>query len=170
LLIKLVEVMASSIGTATRSWFKIRDARAEAFGKVEAARIERLGQEQIRQEMKDIRAGRKTITGPELKVIDVKVEGKEGELQRVKSDYVKALQATFASPAQLIELKRRINLDQITSMVIEEAEAHSGGEPDDKPIEPDWFVQWRNRGRIERGYAASMGSGTQGPGCSLRLV
>ena len=148
------------------------DAKSERKRSEDAARIERLSQEKLRQQIKDIRAGHKTIDA-EYKVIDVKVEGQAGhsELARIRSEHIKALQATSASPAQLIELERRINLDQITGMVIEEAEAHSSGEPDDKPIEPDWFVQWRNRAqdvsnedmqrlwaRVLKGQAAVSGS------------
>ena len=120
LLIKLVDVLASGVGTATRPWVIRREERAKALGKADAARIERLSQEKLRQQIKDIRAGHKTIDA-EYKVIDVKVEGQAGhsELARIRSEHIKALQATSASPAQLIELERRINLDQITGMVIE---------------------------------------------------
>jgi hypothetical protein len=147
LLIKLVEVLQSGVGTATKAWFTKRQARAEALGKAEAVRIERLNQELLRQQLRDIRAGRKTIDS-DLKLLESKSEGGNpgAEIAKLKSDYLEALRASGASPAALIELERRINLNQISTMVVDEATAEDEpGVGDDRPIDPDWFAQWRNR-------------------------
>ena len=101
----------------------------------------------LRQQLRDIRAGRKTIA-TDLKLLEPKAEGGDSgtEVAKLKADYLEAVRASGASPAALIELERRINLDQNSAMVVEEAAADdSGGATDDQPIDPDWFAQWRNR-------------------------
>ena len=146
LLIKLVEALQSGIGVATKSWLTRRQARAEALGKADAVRIERLNQELLRQQLRDVRAGRKTIDS-ELRVLEAKPAGGDHatQVEKLKADYVAALRASGASPAALIELERRINLDQISSMVLDEAADDTAGAADERPIDPDWFAQWRNR-------------------------
>lgn len=147
LLIKLVEALQSGLGVATKAWLTRRQARAEALGKAEAVRIERLNQELLRQQLRDIRAGRKNIDS-ELRVLEAKPDGGESGavVAKLKDDYLTTLRSSGTSPAALIELERRINLDQISGMVLEDAAADAAaGAADDRPVDPDWFAQWRNR-------------------------
>lgn len=147
LLIKLLGSMASGVGVATRPWVIKRDERAKALGKAEARRIERLSQEQLRQDIRDIKAGRKTIDADFRAIEPPRDEAAGSELARVSANYRLALQQTSASPGALLQLERRINLEQIASLAADEVEADDdqAAEPDEKEIEPDWFAQWRNR-------------------------
>jgi hypothetical protein len=174
LLIKLTEVLAGGVGTLTRPWVIRREARANAIGQAEARRIERLAQEQLRQHVRDVRAGRKTIDS-EFRLIEAAEDGgavaTKSEIQRVKSDYVEYLHTSSMAHHDLIELERKINLDQISSLVVEEVEAEGNPGADREPIDPDWFTQWRNRAqdvsneemqrlwaRVLKGQAKAIGS------------
>jgi hypothetical protein len=147
LAIKLLAVVSESIGACFRPWLTRRDASANALADAEKMRIERLAQEELRQAVKDVRAGKKTIGG-DLRLLaapDTQSGENTRALQQVKLEYIKALESSGISAQRLIEVERQINLDQIAALAVQEALADEDGVADPRPIEPDWFTQWRNR-------------------------
>jgi hypothetical protein len=141
-----MELAAEGCGTLSRPWMIKREALAKAIGEAEARRIERLAQEQLREDIRDVRAGRKTI-GQDFRLIEG--PGSDAvashELRQIKADYLDSLRGRGYAPQHLHELERQINLDQISSLAIEEATADEDATADDKAVDPDWFTHWRNR-------------------------
>lgn len=169
LAIKLLDVLSGTVSTVARPWLDKRAARARAILEADTKSIARLAQEKLRQEIKDVRSGNALITA------DYKVKSSapnEERLQaQIKADYVAALEASSIPRPRLIELERQINLDQIASIAMNEAGEDATGVADDEPLDPDWFVQWRNRaqdvsseqmqrlwGRVLKGQAKTSGS------------
>lgn len=146
LLIKLIDALSQGIGATCRPWLIRREGKAKALVDAETVRIARLAQEQLRQEIRDVRAGKKAI-GENYKLIappESMDKRAATALEQTGNDYVSALADAGASSERLIELERRINLDQISLLAMEEG-AEDPSAPDDKPLDADWFAQWRNR-------------------------
>ncbi len=146
LLIKVVDVLATGIGTGIHPFFIRWQERQKALADADKLKIGRLAQEQIKQVIREVRAGRASISD-DLKLISHKPdtdETSEHELENIKSQYIASIQAANLPPHRLIEVERQINLDQIAVLAIEEARATDDETIDEAPIDPDWFAQWRN--------------------------
>jgi hypothetical protein len=143
LAIRVVNAFQDGIGACFRPWIVKRDAVAQA----EARRIERLAQESLRQDIKDVRAGRRVIgknysllNPPEASDLE-----KFSEIEQVKSEYIMSMAQAGYDPARLVELERRINLDQISSIAIDEALERNKEKISEEKIDPDWFARWREK-------------------------
>ena len=163
LLIKLLEIVVSEgIGTLARPTVIKRDARAKALADADTKRIAKLAAFQLREELKELKSGKKVI-GKDYELTDgPNADGKllaglndETEytpedldaIKAIKTKYLQSLGNANVSPQALIELERRMNLDQIAFTALEEAANDRDHNIDEEPIDPDWFVQWRNRAR-----------------------
>jgi len=147
LLIKVIDVLANGIGTGLRPLFIRWEARERALADAETLKIGRLAQEQLRRTIADVRAG-KVLISDDLKLIEHSLASSSSDEQKiaeVKNRYIEVLRAADLPPHRLIEIEQQINLDQIAVMVMEEAAADADATVDDKPIDPDFFTQWRNR-------------------------
>jgi hypothetical protein len=149
LLIKIVDSFREGIGVSARPWVIKRDGRAKAWAKAEARRIDRLSLEQLRQDVRDVKAGRKKLGG-DLKLLEAPSSDSGGDetavaVRRAKEELVNSLAAAGYGPHQLLEVERRINLEEIALLTAEEAANDESGAADEEPIDPDWFAQWRNR-------------------------
>lgn len=148
LLIKLAELLSSGAGTAVRPWVTRRDARAEALAAAESRRIERLAQEQLRQDLRDVRAGRKII-GNDLRLLSAPdsapMDDEAKQIREAKQKFIASINALGLSPQRYLEIEQMINLNQIASAAFDEAASDETGDADPTPVDPDWFSQWRNR-------------------------
>ena len=148
LVIKMIESLQEGIGTYARPWLTKRDARAKALADAESKRIERLAQEKLRQDVRDVRAGRKVI-GDDLRLLAAPNDKPTNEIAasvlNAKRQQIEAISDLGLPPQQWVEIERKINLDQIAVMALEEAAADETDEVDPTSVDPDWFTQWRNR-------------------------
>ena len=146
LLIKIWDSIASGVGAIARPSLIRRETIEKALGDAEALRINRLAEEAIRRELREVRAGRKQI-GPRYILLPPPEAEKVVEttaVQKLATDFLQSVQAG-CTPPETIEIECRLNLDQIALIALEEAAHEQADTVDEKPIDPDWFAQWRNR-------------------------
>jgi hypothetical protein len=147
LICRIVDVFENGVGKIARPWIIKRESLATAEAAAEARRIDRLAEEKLKQELRDIRAGRKRF-GEGLHLISASSDANasdERQIQKIGVEYLTALdQGGRLSPADLTAAERELNLLQIVALAVEEAWEHEDVSVGETP-DSDWFAQWRNR-------------------------
>ena len=143
LILKLIDTLSQGAGTLTRPW----QIRREAIANADAQRMLRIAEEQVRSDIQKIRAGQLTI-GEKYQLIseDPTCSNNGPTKADVADEYLEILrQQRGISPSTLLDIEHQINLEQISRIALEEAAEDEQKEPDENPIDPDWFSQWRSR-------------------------
>ncbi len=146
LAIKVFETLANGIGTTFRPLMMRWEARQTALAQADAMRITQIAQERLKQDLQLVRSGELKITS-DFKLIEAaSAADQEAVLIReYRESYLQSLRDTRTPYQQIVEVERQMNLDQIAVMAVEEAQEQEESEFDQKPIDSDWFAQWRNR-------------------------
>lgn len=148
LLIRIIDSIEGVTGALLRPWLYKRDAINKAKVDVEVMRIHQRGMIFLRQDFEQLRRGKKKI-GPNYELIDGDGVGTTDvdllEIEKVKQQFLEALEAQGINPKNFVEVERQINLNQIDMLMVEEAQNEASAAANDNAVDPDWFVQWRNR-------------------------
>ena len=75
-----------------------------------------------------------------------------GGAERLPPDVIVSAIADQMSKTE--NIKRLINIAKILSLAEQEAEEIKDSEVNDQPVDPDWFIRWRNAARDVSGHEA----------------
>jgi hypothetical protein len=108
IILKLIDTFESGVGAIARPWIAKRDSLANAEAAAEARRVDRLAEEKLRREIKDLRAGR-TSFGEGLQLVSA-----GGTLDASDSKQIEVLRRRYlsnliqvgsCSPAELVAIE-----------------------------------------------------------------
>lgn len=155
---KVYDDVVKGLGVVTRPWVSRRDAAAKA----EAARIEKLVEAQTEKDLEDIKQGKAVYTGQKLLSTSspgaistdtlggIPARRIEPFFERAPKDSSEFVCAAVAQD-DVVKIERALTLQKIVRYASEEAETEmDDASVSDEPIDPDWFVKWRNAAQDTR--------------------
>lgn len=169
-LIKITDVISNGIGAGLRPKQILREEKA----RTEARRQERLILAQAELDVESIRRGEKIVDkSGELIALPTYTDVKGNSILPSSEPYfpdIKRLTEAHVRAQNADNLQQSINLAKIALFAEEEAETKKEEPISDEDIDPDWFVQWRNRAQnfsreeMQRLWAKILSSEVQQPG------
>lgn len=144
LLIKILGSGEAAVSALNRRWLYRADELNKAKVDAEALRIRKLAGLQLRQDIAAIKRGEMGL-GSDYGVVPVedKSMSEAALVTRAKDEFLRSVEDAGINPKNLIEVERKLNLDQIELKMVELA-LENVPDTDEKIVQPDWFVQWRN--------------------------
>lgn len=182
-LVKLGEKTLGSIEKGVTSLIKPWTTRREGQAGLELRKKELLMLEQTRQDIEDVRLGKKTINErfeivPLNPIPDERLTFPSAEEWEKSSNVAFGHLASFATKEKTLQdMEQAINLRQIAMRVEEELQDVGDEEVSENPVDRDWFTKWRTYAQdtsseqLQNLWAKLLVSENRKPGsCSLHTL